>query len=507
MKRVILASQTDFDGWRTAARSAVLADSPPDAIVWMVEGSTEDLFGSDEVEALPAVDRPQFNVPKAFFGLAKEIIHHSDPERFALLYRLLWRLRTVPHLLDDASDRDVHVARAMAKAIHRDIHKMHAFVRFKEVVAPDGKPAFIAWFEPDHYIVEAVGDFFVRRFTGMRWSILTPHRSAFWDGETLAYGPGADKAQVPDDDRLEAHWRTYYASIFNPARLKINAMTKEMPKKYWKNLPEAALIGGLIRDAGTREQAMIAAEPTQPSRLAQALDRQARATARDGQGEEGSGVDLFEAAEVKGQGDGHGAGDDVPATLAEARAAATQCRRCDLYGPATQVVFGEGPETAEIIFVGEQPGDKEDLAGHPFVGPAGAMFNRALGDAGIEREKAYVTNAVKHFKYEPRGKFRLHKKPDTKEIAACRYWLDLEKSFLSPKIIVALGASAGQALLGRTVRIGAERGKPIPQGNDAPVFVTVHPSYLLRLPDEEAKTKEYARFVEDLAAVKVAAGL
>ena len=144
MKRVILASQTDFDGWRTAARSAVLADSPPDAVVWIVEGSTEDLFGSDEVEALPAVDRPQFNVPKAFFGLAKEIIHHSDPERFALLYRLLWRLRTVPHLLDDASDRDVHVARAMAKAIHRDIHKMHAFVRFKEVVAPDGKPAFIA---------------------------------------------------------------------------------------------------------------------------------------------------------------------------------------------------------------------------------------------------------------------------------------------------------------------------------------------------------------------------
>ncbi len=508
MNRVTLATQTDFDGWRRAARSAVLAGIPPERIVWRVGDAGGDLFATDEIEETPAtVDQPAFSVSKSFVALAREVIVHSDPERFALLYRLLWRLRQTPRLLEDASDPDVHAARALAKAIHRDIHKMHAFVRFKEVVAPDGEPAFIAWFEPDHYIVEAVGDFFVRRFTGMRWSILTPHRSAFWDLETLTYGPGADKAQVPDDDRLEAHWRTYYASIFNPARLKIDAMTKEMPKKYWKNLPEATLIEGLIRDAGTRERAMIAAEPTAPSRLAQALERQAR-TAADAGEEEGDGVDLFEAADAKTQMNKTDAEQgDAPRSLAEAREAATRCRRCDLYGPATQVVFGEGPETAEIIFVGEQPGDKEDLAGHPFVGPAGAMFNRALGEAGIERDKAYVTNAVKHFKYEPRGKFRLHKKPDTKEISACRYWLDLEKSFLNPKIIVALGASAGQALLGRTVRIGAERGRPIPQGNEAPVFVTVHPSYLLRLPDEAAKAKEYARFVEDLAAVKAAAGL
>ncbi len=503
MKRVTLASPTDFDGWRVAARSAVLADVPPDGIAWGVAGEGGDLLATDDLVDVPAVDRPRFNVSKGFVALAREVIFHSDPERFALLYGLLWRLRTAPALLADASDPAVHRAQAMGKAIHRDIHKMHAFVRFKEVVAPDGGPAFIAWFEPDHYIVEAVGDFFVRRFTGMRWSILTPHRSAFWDGEALTYGPGADKAQVPDEDRLEEHWRTYYASIFNPARLKVRAMQKEMPKKYWHNLPEARMISGLIRDAGTRMAGMIEAEPTQPSRLAQALVRQSRASTDDAAGKEDGGVDLFEAADAASE----QAAPNAPTTLAEARAAATSCTRCDLYKPATQVVFGEGPETAEIIFVGEQPGDKEDLAGHPFVGPAGAMFNRALGDAGIERDKAYVTNAVKHFKYEPRGKFRLHKKPDSKEISACRYWLDLEKSFLAPKIIVAMGASAGQALLGRVVKIGAERGKPIPQGNDAPVFITVHPSYLLRLPDEESKKKEYARFVEDLAAVKVAAGL
>ncbi len=502
VKRVTLADQTDFDGWRTAARSAVLAASRPSRSSGAWARRRCDLFATDELGEAPppAVDQPAFTVSRAFVDLAQELILHRDPERFALLYRLLWRLRGAPHLLADASDRDVHLARAMAKSIHRDIHKMHAFVRFKEVVAPDDEPAFIAWFEPDHYIVEATGPFFMRRFTGMRWSILTPDASAFWDRETLRFGPGADKRQVPDEDRLEEHWRTYYASIFNPARLKIDAMQKEMPKKYWKNLPEARMIEGLIRDAGTRMGDMIAAEPTSPSRLALALERQAGAS-RGAGGRKTAWISLRRPrpAPTRRSPSRHRS----PRRGRPPRSA----RRCDLYGPATQVVFGEGPETAEIIFVGEQPGDKEDLAGHPFVGPAGAMFNKALKEAGIERDKAYVTNAVKHFKYEPRGKFRLHKKPDSKEITACRYWLDLEKSFLKPKIIVALGASGAQALLRRVVKIGAERGKPIPQGNDAPVFVTVHPSYLLRLPDEESKVREYARFVEDLSAVRVAAGL
>ena len=492
MKRVTLASPTDFAGWRAGARAAVLAEVPPDEIVWLVEGE-DDLFAGETLEALPAVGEPRFNVSKGFVALAAEVILHSDPERFALLYGLLWRLRGAPHLLEDAADPAVDRARAMAKAIHRDIHKMHAFVRFREVEAPDGKPAFIAWFEPDHHIVEATAEFFRRRFTGMRWSILTPRRSSFWDGETLSYGSGADKSAVPDADRLEAYWRTYYASIFNPARLKVAAMQKEMPKKYWRNLPEARLIDGLIRDAATRTADMLEAEPTPRSRLAEALDRQAGADGGDAMK-----ADLLEPDPADG---------DAPKTLDEARAAAARCTRCDLHGPATQTVFGIGPQSAEIILVGEQPGDKEDLAGKPFVGPAGAMLDKALKEAGIARDKAYVTNAVKHFRYEPRGKFRLHKKPDSKHISACRYWLDVEKSLLEPKIIVAMGASAGQALLGRTVKIGAERGKPIAQGNEAPVFITVHPSYLLRLPDEEAKQREYARFVEDLTAVKAAAGL
>jgi DNA polymerase len=466
-------------------------------LLWQVGAADGDLLATDELVFGPSAERPQFSVSRVFLDLAEHVITHSDTARFALLYRLLWRLRQNPNLLADAVDPDVHLARAMEKAIRRDIHKMHAFVRFKEVVTEDQDPAFVAWFEPDHYIVEAAAPFFVRRFTGMRWSILTPYKSALWDGVALHFGPGADKRLVPDEDRLEAYWRTYYASIFNPARLKTEAMQKEMPKKYWKNLPEATLIGELIRNAGARTDAMVAMEPTPPSRLALAIERQrmsgSAVAERDIDGHPGGGETPTEEA--------------VPQSLEAARHAAARCTRCDLYGPATQVVFGVGPATAKIMFVGEQPGDKEDLAGLPFVGPAGAVLDRALREASIDRSEAYVTNAVKHFKYEPRGKFRLHKKPDSKEIAACRYWLDLEKSLLDPTIIVALGASAAQALLGRTVRIGAERGKPIITQGTVPIFITVHPSYLLRLPDEDTKAKEYARFVEDLNQVRVAARL
>ncbi len=493
MKCLRLASETDFDGWRRAARTAILAGLRPEDIVWQVEGAPNDLFGENDAPLTALADAPRFNVSKAFVDLAAEVILHSDPQRFALLYRLLWRLRQSPKLLTDASDADVVAAQAMAKAIRRDIHKMHAFVRFREMHDPEGLVTYVAWFEPDHHIVGAAAPFFMRRFTGMRWSILTPRRCAFWDGDQLSFGPGADRSMAPNEDELEDYWRTYYGSIFNPARLKIDAMQKEMPKKYWRNLPEASLIDGLIREAGTRTDAMIVAEPTAPSRFAEAVARQREGSAREVKNvaesaKDGSDRETFHA-------------------LAEARAAAAHCTRCDLHGPATQTVFGDGPETAKIVLVGEQPGDKEDLAGRPFVGPAGQVLDRALRAAGIDRTQAYVTNAVKHFKYEPRGKFRLHKKPDTKEIAACRYWLDIEKSFLKPHIIVALGASAGQALLGRAVRIGAERGRPIPQGNDVPIFITVHPSYLLRLPDEATKEREYERFVADLAAARMAAGI
>jgi DNA polymerase len=180
------------------------------------------------------------------------------------------------------------------------------------------------------------------------------------------------------------------------------------------------------------------------------------------------------------------------------REEASDCRACPLWKDATQTVFGEGPPTAQAMLVGEQPGDKEDLAGKPFVGPAGQMLDRALEEAGIDRAKVYVTNAVKHFKFVPRGKIRLHQKPNTPEIRACRPWYERELAAIKPDLVVAMGASAAQSVFGKITPINKNRGRLIDLGDGTRALVTVHPSYLLRLPDEEAKALEYQRFVDDL---------
>lgn len=190
------------------------------------------------------------------------------------------------------------------------------------------------------------------------------------------------------------------------------------------------------------------------------------------------------------------------ARLHELRTDAATCRACPLWRNATQTVFGEGPASAEIMLVGEQPGDKEDLAGQPFVGPAGRILDRALKDAGIKRTKTYVTNAVKHFKFVPRGKIRIHQKPSTPEIRACRQWYEGEIAAIRPVLVVALGATAAQSVMGKTTTIGKVRGRVLDAPDGVKALVTVHPSYLLRVPDAESKKREYARFVDDL---KVAA--
>jgi DNA polymerase len=188
-------------------------------------------------------------------------------------------------------------------------------------------------------------------------------------------------------------------------------------------------------------------------------------------------------------------------TIATVRDAAKDCQACDLYKRGTQTVFGEGARKAQLMFVGEQPGDAEDLAGRPFVGPAGRLLDRALEEAGIDRDAVYVTNVVKHFKWEPRGKRRIHKKPNAGEIAACRPWLDTEIQLVKPRAIVCLGATAAQALLGRQFKVTAHRGEFIPSRLAPIVLATVHPSSLLRAPDEETRHRETKRFVDDLRIV------
>ena len=456
--RVTLSAVDDFDGWRDAARGLAEADVPPSAIIWDVDGGELDLFGG---AATPAPAGPSFAVPRAFVDMARRAICHSDPERFALLYAMLCKLRRNRHAMEDRADPLLDHLQRMAKEVRRDEHKMHAFVRFREIAEPGGDTRFVAWFEPDHHIVRLTAGFFVRRFANMRWSILTPELSIHWDRETLTESPGAVRGHAPDGDPVEEIWKTYYASIFNPARLKIKAMTKEMPKKYWKNMPETALIGGLIAGAQRREAAMI-----ETSR--QSLPN----------------------------------GGNLTAAWTALRDEAAHCTRCDLHRCATQTVFGEGPLDARILFVGEQPGDQEDLAGRPFVGPAGQLFDAALAEAGIDRARNYVTNAVKHFKFVARGKRRIHSKPDGGEIEACRWWIAQERDLIRPPLTVALGATAARSLIGKVVTISTVRGAPLTLADGGECWVTVHPSFLLRLPDEDTRRIERARFVDDLKRIR-----
>ncbi|MCJ7421518.1 UdgX family uracil-DNA binding protein [Sphingomicrobium astaxanthinifaciens] len=460
--RVLLARPDDYDGWREAARGLVAAGIPPQAVTFEIAGEDVGLFGEDA--PLPEGSR-EIRVPKAFPGLARRVALHSDPERYALLYAMLWKLQSNREALSDRADPLVDRLNRLAKEVGRDAHKMHAFVRFREMEDSDGEERMVAWFEPDHHITRAEAGFFIRRFPNMRWSILTPEVCIHWDGEALSESPGATKADAPDGDPVEATWKTYYKSIFNPARVKVKAMTTEMPRKYWKNMPETALIPELLAGAQKRESQMI--ETSMTKRETVPATPKARPS-------------------------------NVEAAWALLRDEASACTRCDLHCNATQTVFGEGPLDPQLMLVGEQPGDAEDLAGKPFVGPAGQLLDAALAEAGVDRSRAYVTNAVKHFKFVARGKRRIHQSPNAGEISACNWWLRQERELIVPPVTVALGASAGRALFGKPVTIGKLRDSPqqLPDGSTA--FLTVHPSYLLRLPDRVRAQEERARFVEDL---------
>ncbi|MCK0168394.1 UdgX family uracil-DNA binding protein [Jannaschia sp. S6380] len=463
-----------YVAWRDAARRLAGSDVPPDQVDWGLEGGDVPMFDAP----LPEAGRP-LTVPSVFADLTRSLVPERSGQGFALAYSLLVRLQTDPRLLSNRADPDVARARDIAKSVHRDLHKMHAFVRFREeesVLRENGRRAFSAWFEPDHRIEEPVADFFVNRFGDMDWRIVTPE-------VTIAYLDGALSLHAvpsvrPDaSDPLEQLWTTYYSNIFNPARLKPDAMRAEMPKKYWRNLPEAQAIPSLIAGARARVASMQAAGPTQPSPAS--LRRKEPEMPRT------PGPDLF--------------GTPEPGELARQ---ARGCTRCPLHAPATQVVWGEGPPDAGLMFVGEQPGDREDIAGRPFVGPAGQLFDEVAGQAGIDRASAYVTNAVKHFKFVQKGKRRIHQRPAAGEISACRWWLDQELSAIDPDVVVALGATALHALTGDGKGILKRRGAIEETRDGRLLFVTVHPSFLLRLPTEEARAHETELFRQDLSRVR-----
>ncbi|MET0743071.1 MAG: UdgX family uracil-DNA binding protein [Microvirga sp.] len=461
LRRITLAAGADLDGFRRALRRLVAEELAPRHVVWAVAGEP-DLFGGDG-----AGEAPPVALPRAAAELIGLVVCHRDPERYALLHTLVWRmLNGERDLLQIASDPLVHRLDLMARTIRRDLHKMHAFLRFRSVPGPDGD-RFVAWFEPDHFILEATASFFVDRFRSLDWTILTPIGSMRWDRKNLVYGPPARKDEAPTDDAFEAGWRGYYESVFNPARVNPTAMKAEMPKKYWRNMPESASIPALIRTASRRVDGMIEQEATMPAKR-----RPERALAA--------------------------MWDQEPKTLDALNAVIA--RAGPLVPGATQAVFGEGPVPADIVFVGEQPGDQEDLQGRPFVGPAGRLLTKAMAEVGLDRSRLYLTNAVKHFKFEQRGERRIHARPTAGEVKHYRPWLMKELDLVRPRLVVALGATAVLALSGRQIPVTRARGRA--RFDEREGYITIHPSYLLRLPDEATKREAYAAFLEDLARIR-----
>ncbi len=481
-REVWLGDEADLDGFRRHARECLKDGIEPSQVEWRVATRAEaELFGN-----MPNSDEPTaahesttlVKVPAFFVPLSEHAALHADPGRFGLLYRLLWRLADDNALRHNPLDADRQQAEHMARSVRRDMHKMTAFVRFRPLAGAYGEAEregiqHVAWFEPEHHIVEATAPFFARRFAQMHWAILTPERSVHWDGEGLTFGPGANRGDAPPADAAEQLWLTYYASIFNPARLKLAMMQKEMPRRYWKNLPEAALIRPLTAGAAQREHTMIEQSAAESLRRRPAASKALAVVRRP--------IVVH-----------------APGSLAELRSMTERCRECPIGAHATQVVNGEGNESAPLMLVGEQPGDREDLRGRPFVGPAGQLLNRALEQLGWPRDRLYLTNAVKHFKFELRGKRRIHKTPAQQEAAACLHWLEREIALVKPDAAIALGATAARALLGRAVPVVKERGQWFTREDGLRVLITLHPSALLRMGAAEHESA-FRQWLADLA--------
>lgn len=445
----------NYGEWRHAARSLLQRGVPPESVTWRAPNDAQPLlFASEEPISEPL--KAAIMIPRAFFKLAENVSRHSDWKRWSVLYRVAWRLTHGElNLLAIDIDEDVATLLSMERAVHKDIYRMRAFVRFRKVSGEDGD-RFVAWYEPAHHTLDANAQFFIERFGSMRWAILTPDSSLIWDLEKLETGPGVSRSQAPQEDELEDLWRLYYGAIFNPARLKLKAMRAQLPVGRWNNLPEVRAIPELIRLSRGRVQQMADAQPRSAS-------------------------------------------DFIPAgtSLSQLREAVKGCAACPLCSRASGPVFGEGDPHARVVLSGEQPGNEEDRAGRPFVGPAGQVLDAAIRQAGLERSALYLTNAVKAFKFEERGKRRIHQTPRSSDIAICSPWLFAELEQVNPELIVCLGASAAQAVLGRKIKISEERGRTLVRGK-ARVIVTYHPSAILRAPDEAEQTRLLAALVEDL---------
>jgi DNA polymerase len=445
--QVMLEHPADHAGFWSGVAEALHQEVPWDQVQWMVSASACERrctipVGAKKADTLP-IRFPTRALPRELIVLTNTVLLHSESDRFFRLHKLIARVAdNLAHWHDTLHAERRHLE-GLAREVRRDLHKMKAFVRFNKVGEELGQEEFVAWFEPQHHIVEAIGPFFARRFTGMRWTILTPQASLRWTGQCLERGPGAQRDQAPQADTGLELWLTYYARIFNPARVKVAAMKKEMPVRYWKNLPEADLITPLLANAGERTWTMIQ-EQEQPYRNASTQVARASQAPRD--------------------------------RWAQLQQAWSHCDLCEHACRATQTVGGHGAKDAEVMIVGEQPGDREDLEGQAFVGPAGQLLQAALTKLQVDSRRLYLTNAVKHFNYSMRGKRRMHVSPAQQEMENCLQWLEQELELLQPSVVLALGRTA-QTSVHRAIERGIAR---TGSGTPARLVVAPHPAALLR---------------------------
>lgn len=469
---IILDTPKTFEEFRNTCRTLFHKNKKPDSIKFSNE--QYNLFSSKEHTEQPQETTLQksFFIKKEHLQILENISHHRSDDIWDLLYRILWNLKEKgPNFLNNAAHPDVIDCQRRQKQISRDIHKMHAFVRFRKIdkarmLEKEHDPKkheeknqaeyFMAWHKPEHKIIRKGATFFKKRFPNMHWSILSPDECVHWNGTNLSYSEGVSKDPLEDNsDNFEKWWLTYYEAIFNPARVKIKAMKNEMPTKYWDSMPETQIISRLIREAPTRlkEMQIKAQQKTLPI---------------------------------------------IQGTYEEIKNKAKNCTNCPISCLGGSTVFGEGNLKAEIMIVGEQTGDEEDKAQRVFTGPSGQLLNQLLEECDLNRKHLYLTNAVKHFKWEQKGNKRIHKTPDGNEILSCRNWLQSEIQLIKPKIIICLGRVAAQSVLGIQLKISSAIKETYSGQNNSKVLVTYHPSSILRANSPKLKEEQKQQLLKTL---------
>ncbi|QQC64462.1 UdgX family uracil-DNA binding protein [Paraburkholderia ginsengisoli] len=478
MRAIVI--EDHFAAWRAAALGALAEDLAPETIDWRVTGppglqQEQALFDYDATASAAATVLPEptaatVHVSKELAALLQDAALYREPQRWAFLYKVLWRWQQGDRAAASPADADGAQLYRMARSVRRAKHDMIAYVRFRKAAsAARTPPEYIAWYEPEHDVLAWAAEHFAQRMGRSSWLIATPRGAAFWDGRALHLDqrralPGEHRCDTADE--AETLWLAYYRSTFNPARLNEAALEQHMPVRFWKGLPEGSLIPGMISEAKSGAR-----------RIAQA----------SGVGALGGKSIPIEAENAQ--------------PVREEASSLDSCRRCELWRNATQAVPGAGPPNARIMLIGEQPGDHEDLSGQPFVGPAGQLLELAMTRAGLAREQVYLTNAVKHFKWEPRGKRRLHKTPAQREVQACSYWLERELERVRPTVIVTLGATALAALLREKANLRDYFDAPFELDSGWGI-ATYHPSFALRQQDDAARDKVLAAISDALGRAR-----